>query len=77
MDSNVRPLERAFELAKSGDYSSVTNIKRQLQQEGYDSAQINGPSLLRQLSKIIKTASSKRAERTTSPERPTRDGSRD
>jgi hypothetical protein len=49
-------LERAFELARSGDYASVSDIKKQLQKEGYSVAQIIGRSLSRQLQALLRGA---------------------
>ena len=57
MEANVTPLERAFQLAKSGQYESVEAIKQQLRQEGYSSHQIEGRTLVRQLASIIKATS--------------------
>jgi hypothetical protein len=54
-------LERAFELAKSGDYESVTEIRAKLKAEGYALSQLEGPSLNRQLRELCK-ASRKAAE---------------
>lgn len=49
MDQNQSPVERAFELARSGRYANVSDIKRQLSKEGYSITQIEGPMLLKQL----------------------------
>ena len=46
------PLERAFELARSGDYASVAEIKAQLSKEGLSHGQIEGPTLVRQLREL-------------------------
>jgi hypothetical protein len=43
------PLERAFTLAQTGDYSGVAEIKDQLKTEGYGTQQLEGPTLMRQL----------------------------
>ncbi len=56
MDYRRTPIERAFELARSGDYSSVSDIRRMLVVEGYELYQITGPSLLSQLRKLIQSA---------------------
>ena len=53
MSRQPTPLERAFELARSGDYASTSNVKAQLRAEGLDSSQVTGPALLRQLREII------------------------
>jgi hypothetical protein len=49
--SDQRPtcLERAFELAKSGACAGIQDIRIQLRAEGYQEAQLYGPSLGRQL----------------------------
>ena len=56
MDHTVTALERAFQLAKSGDYTSVTDIKKRLGAEGYSIAQITGRVLSKQLDALIKAA---------------------
>ncbi len=56
MDHTVTALERAFQLAKSGDYTSVTDIKKRLGAEGYSVAQITGRVLSKQLDALIKAA---------------------
>jgi ABC-type microcin C transport system permease subunit YejB len=45
-----------IQLARSGAYGSVDDIKRRLKAEGYGSANITGPTLLKQLRMLIKTA---------------------
>ena len=49
-------LERAFQLAKSGQVSGLTEIVKALRREGYSANQIEGPALKRQLAALIKTA---------------------
>ena len=56
MDHNVTPLERAFQLAKSGECRGVEDIRRRMRADGYESTQIAGPALLLQLRKLIKAA---------------------
>ena len=56
MDHTVTALERAFQLAKSGDYTSVSDIKKRLGAEGYSVAQITGRVLSKQLDALIKAA---------------------
>lgn len=56
MEPNVRPIERAFQLAKTGRYVDVGEIKQQLNQEGYSNNQIEGRTLIRQLQEIIRVA---------------------
>lgn len=56
MDHTVSPLERAFQLAKSGECASVSDIKRRLSSEGYSAAQVTGRVLSKQLDALIKAA---------------------
>jgi hypothetical protein len=46
-------LERAFELARSGKYPSIEQIKQKLKSEGLNQEQIDGPVLRRQLRDAI------------------------
>lgn len=46
-------LERAFELAKSGTVTSVAEIVKILQRDGYGGEQVSGPVLKRQLNGLI------------------------
>jgi hypothetical protein len=56
MTQKMTALERAFQLARSGDVSKCSEIVKALSREGYSSDQIAGPSLKRQLTDLIKTA---------------------
>jgi hypothetical protein len=56
MDYNVTALERAFQLAKSGDCTSVMELRKRLKDEGYSLQKIVGRSLSRQLEALIKAA---------------------
>jgi hypothetical protein len=49
-------MERAFQLAKSGEVSGLTEIVKALRREGYSANQIEGPALKRQLTNLIKAA---------------------
>ena len=49
-------LERAFQLAKSGEVAGITEIATSLNREGYSASQIEGPVLKRQLANLIKAA---------------------
>jgi hypothetical protein len=49
-------LERAFELARSGNFDSVTELKKRLKAEGYPEYEFEGRALSRQLSKLIHEA---------------------
>lgn len=55
MARETSTIERAFQLAGTGDYGSVEDLKRKLRAEGYSVATITGPTLLRQLRELIKT----------------------
>ena len=46
-------LERAFELARSGQFSSLEDIRLQLDREGLDPRTVVGPFLRRQLRDLI------------------------
>jgi hypothetical protein len=53
----VSPLERAFQLARSGRVAKVDEIRKQLRQEGYDESVVDGGPLLKsQLRELIKGA---------------------
>jgi hypothetical protein len=57
MDSKISALERAFQLARSGQVSKIEDIKRKLRREGYDENEIFfGQSLRVQLRELIKAA---------------------
>ena len=56
MEQGTTALERAFQLAKSGDFTSVFAIKQQLNAEGFSTEQITGKALTKQLNALIKTA---------------------
>jgi hypothetical protein len=49
-------LERAFQLASSGDHRSIDDIKRRLRAEGYSVDQITGSALNKQLRTLIQSA---------------------
>jgi hypothetical protein len=49
-------IERAFQLARTGGYASIDDLKKKLRAEGYSVATITGPTLLRQLRELIKAA---------------------
>jgi hypothetical protein len=55
-NSGITAVERAFELARSGQYGSLSDIRRQLRIEGRSQEQIQGPTLLRQIRGMIKLA---------------------
>jgi len=53
MDHHKTTLERSFELAKSGDVHSLKELYTRLNSEGYLVSQLVGPTLLKQLKKLI------------------------
>ncbi len=54
MDHRTTAIERAFQLAQSGQAASVSEIILSLKREGYSIDQIQGPSLRRQLADLIR-----------------------
>ncbi|MDP9416062.1 MAG: hypothetical protein M3Q08_18630 [Pseudomonadota bacterium] len=57
---NLAPttLERAFALARSGDYPTISDIRRRLKQERFDHVEghLQGPSINRQLKLLCEQA---------------------
>lgn len=53
MDHNKSTLERAFELAKTGKYATIGELRAIIKSEGYSTAQIEGPALGRQLKRLM------------------------
>ena len=53
MKQNMTPLERAFELARSGHVTNVDDIRAQLKREGYEQDSVVGRALVTQLRRII------------------------
>jgi hypothetical protein len=49
-------MERAFHLARSGRFTTLTEVATTLDREGYSASQIQGPLLKRQLTGLIKAA---------------------
>jgi hypothetical protein len=61
MDPKVSALERAFQLARSGQAATITDIKKRLKREGYEEKAVDGgPSLARQLRKLIREVSQRK-----------------
>ena len=54
MNQRMTALERAFQLARSGQVSTVSEIKVSLSRDGYSANQLDGPSLRRQLMGLIR-----------------------
>ena len=59
MDYRISVLERAFQLASSGECSSVPEIRKHLKEEGRPGDQIIGRMLLKQLRGLIEAAQGK------------------
>lgn len=55
---NDRPtaLERAFELAGSGQFAELGQVRAELKREGYDLSRLTGPQLTKQLRGIMESA---------------------
>jgi hypothetical protein len=53
MDSRPTTLEKAFQLARSGKCLSLGDLMKKLRVEGYDTFQIQGPILKKQLCALI------------------------
>jgi hypothetical protein len=63
MTSHPTALERAFALARTGDYPGLSELRAQLKAEGYAVLQLEGPTLLRQLRELCAASmKSNRAE---------------
>jgi hypothetical protein len=56
MSPRQTSLERAFELARSGECANLAELRERLKAEGFASQQLEGPSLLRQLRELCRIA---------------------
>jgi hypothetical protein len=56
MSNRSTPLERAFQLARSGRPNTIADIKQILDSEGYASGQVEGKALHKQLRALILAA---------------------
>jgi hypothetical protein len=67
-------VERALELARTGEVKSVTKLKQRLRLEGFTAAEIGGigPALTRQLAGTVKEAVSQATEIKSGPVAPMR-----
>ena len=59
MQQNKTCIERAFELAKSGTYPTVGDIRKQLKVEHFDCAQVADRTISKQLKALIVGAMAK------------------
>ena len=55
-------LERAFELARSGEVENTAQLKNRLSKEGYETQQLEGSSLMSQLRSAITAAPKREGE---------------
>jgi hypothetical protein len=61
-DPDKSPLERAFELAESGECTTTADIQQRLKDEGYNNVDaVLGPWVLRELRKTIEVTGPARA----------------
>ena len=63
MDQLLTALERAFQIARSGECQTIGSLKNMLRDEGYDQWQVSGHSLTVQLNNIMYAASGVRPVR--------------
>ena len=56
MTDRPTALERAFQLARSGDYANLSALKDQLRLEGHPTNQIEGATLMKQLRDLLKAS---------------------
>jgi hypothetical protein len=56
MNSRPTALERAFDLARSGDCAGVEDVRKKLKSEGYSVEQLTGRTLIRQLRDLCQAA---------------------
>lgn len=67
MDQNKTALERAFELARSGRFQTVTELKKVVSREGYQASQLEGSQLSRQLTALIRESNPAGQEQAAAP----------
>jgi len=60
MNNHLTALERAFQLARSGQAKSVDDIRQELKKENYSTEQITGNALKKQLLALIQAAHASR-----------------
>jgi len=53
VDPHATALERAFQLARSGNVATMTALKNQLKAEGYSVETVTGKALIAQLRALI------------------------
>lgn len=56
MEPYKSAIERAFELAQSGRFVSISAIRDRLRHEGYSNDRVSGPALVKHLRTLISEA---------------------
>ena len=56
MQPNVNAIERAFQIARSGDAASMRDIRKVLKKEGYQLEFVDGLAIRRQLVGLMREA---------------------
>lgn len=56
MDANASPIERAFQLAGTGRFATVAEVRLQLVREGYSQRELEGPQLRKEIMEMIAKA---------------------
>jgi hypothetical protein len=70
-DPDKTAIERAVELAESGEVRTIADVQQRLKQEGYENVDsILGPWVLRELRRMIDEKARRRSWLGTSPSRP-------
>ncbi len=67
MRQNKTCLEMAFELARSGKFTDLALLERRLRDEGYSTAQLDGPSLRRQIRTLLAASAEPQVQPSPSP----------
>ncbi len=67
MHSKFTPIERAFQLARSGQYLGLSDLRAQMKSEGYDVVQLTGPTLLKQLRRLCEQSQAELKTEETPP----------
>jgi hypothetical protein len=56
MSGRTTLIERAFQLARSGDCPTVSDLRKALKAGGYDPRELYGPELIRQLRELCQAS---------------------
>jgi hypothetical protein len=60
LEQNVTPLERAFQIARSGKANTTNDIRKALKAEGYSEESLKGPYLYKQLRVLMRLSAGKK-----------------